>query len=291
MSGLKATKRRIVSAKNTQKVTRAMKLVSSAKYARACNHIANADHYAKSIDSTLFHLVPFLDSQASSLTLTKKRAEKKVLLIVVSSDRGLCGALNTNILKLAQSFTAEKAEEGVHCDLYLWGRKSHTLAHRLGNALDIQQRVLDKPSFSFCKKAFLEFASEFKSGRWDAVYVVYSKFKNAISQESKVKKLLPFDYASILVNAGEKESNPCMEVEPSTPDFLEEILEAKVSDMLFRILLESSASEHAARMTAMENATNNADEVISDLTLEYNRARQAAITKELIEITSGAEAL
>jgi F-type H+-transporting ATPase subunit gamma len=287
MSGLKNTKRRIVSAKNTQKVTRAMKLVSSAKFARAHHNIAKAKFFGESLDKLLFKLSPLFTKSRESLKLTEKRKEKKILLIVVTSDRGLCGALNSNVLKLANSFLEEKAQKGVICELLLWGRKSHILSRKYTKSpASSAQKVIDKPDYFYCKKELSNIFKGFKSEAWDSVYVIFSKFKNVISQQAQVFSFLPFAFP--------EETQPVdlnVIAEPSSVEFLEGVIETKLNDVLFQILLDSAASDHAARMTAMDSATSNADKVITDLTLEYNRARQAAITKELIEITSGAEAL
>lgn len=290
MSGLKNTKRRIVSAKNTQKVTRAMKLVSSAKFARAHHNIAKAKHFAQSIDLLISKLSPLLLKHREELKVIDERKEKKALLIVVTSDRGLCGALNTNVLKLTNNFLDEKNKKNVSTELLLWGKKSHIIGRkRLGKVLESSQKVIDKPDYNYCKKELKKIIEKYKNGEWDKVYVAYSKFKNVISQQAQVVPILPFQWKEKESENQVQDSNVI--VEPAGCEFLEEVIETKLSDVLFQIILDGSASDHAARMTAMDSATNNADKVISDLTLEYNRARQAAITKELIEITSGAEAL
>lgn len=288
MSGLKNTKRRIVSAKNTQKVTRAMKLVSSAKFARAHHAIARAKFFGDSLDRMLAKLAPFFEKFQETLGLTHERKEKKALLIVITSDRGLCGALNSNLLKLCNGFLEEKHQKGVSTELLLWGRKSHVLRKkRVDGILGATQKVIDKPDYLVCKKELQVIFEKFKNREWDRVYVAYSKFQNVISQQPKIASLLPFK--SVVAEKNQLDWN--ILAEPSDSGFLKEVIETKLVDVLFQILLDCSASDHAARMTAMDSATNNADKVISDLTLEYNRARQAAITKELIEITSGAEAL
>ncbi len=288
MSGLKNTKRRIVSAKNTQKVTRAMKLVSSAKFARAHHNVTRAKLFGDSFDKILVNLETFIKKNLETLSLAQERKEKKVLLLVVTSDRGLCGALNSNILKSCYSFLEDKSSKGISVELLLWGRKSHILRKKkVDSVLDATQKVLDKPSYVLCKQELQRIFEKFKNKDWDAVYVAYSQFRNVISQQPKISLFLP--YKPVKVEGFQ--ADPNLILEPMSSDFLEEVIETKLVDVLFRILLDSTASDHAARMSAMDSATSNADKVISDLTLEYNRARQAAITKELIEITSGAEAL
>lgn len=289
MSGLKNTKRRIVSAKNTQKVTRAMKLVSSAKFARAHHNIARAKFFGESLDHIINTLVPHFEKSKESLNLFQQREEKKTLLIVITSDRGLCGALNSNVLKISNAFLEVKSQQGIETDLLLWGKKSHILRRKRPDSVrDSMNKVLDRPEYLFCKTQLFKIFQQFKNKEWDRVYIVYSKFRNVISQQPQIVPFLPFHLEA---HESQKGVDFNVIVEPAEQSFLEELIETKLTDMLFQILLDSSASDHAARMTAMDSATNNADKVIKDLTLEYNRARQAAITKELIEITSGAEAL
>ncbi len=287
MSGLKNTKRRIVSAKNTQKITRAMKLVSSAKFARSHQNISKAKPYGDALDRMLINLAPLMEKHQEELVLMKKRVERKILLIVVTPDRGLCGALNSNILKASHNFLQQKAGEGVVSELFLWGKKAQVFKKRkLSEVLTSTPKVLDKPNYFFCKDEAHKIIADYKNGRWDAVYVAFSKFYNVISQQAKIEPFLPF-----VSNPDKTAMNLNTLVEPMSVDFVEDILEARLADDLYQVLLQGTTSEHAARMSAMDSATNNADKVIKDLTLEYNRARQAAITKELIEITSGAEAL
>lgn len=288
MSGLKNTKRRILSVKNTQKITRAMKLVSSAKFARTFQSLGKAKFFSKALDKILVNLAPSFEQFKDQLPLLERREENKTLVVVISSDRGLCGALNTNLLKFSQNFIDEKTKKKISTELILWGRKSHFLKKRRAESvISTAQKISDKPDYFFCKKEVQGFINGFKEGRWDRVYLVYPEFQNVISQRPNVVELLP-----LAVPAYKAEQvNWNMLVEPPTVQFIEEIMETKLADLLFQMLIEGSASEHAARMAAMDSATTNADKVIKDLTLEYNRARQAAITKELIEITSGAEAL
>jgi len=288
MGGLKNTKRRIVSAKNTQKITRAMKLVSSAKFARANHNITKAKPFGDALDLMLARLAPLMEKFQSELILTQKRPERKILLIVITSDRGLCGALNTNILKACNAFLEEMASKDISTELLLWGKKAHIFKKKKqSEVLAASQKVLEKPDYLHCKRELQKIISDYKQGKWDAVYVAFSKFRNVISQQPKIEPLLP--YLPRVAEGQAVEWN--ILVEPSSVEFIEDVIETKLADTLFQILLNGSASEHAARMSAMDSATNNADKVIKDLTLEYNRARQAAITKELIEITSGAEAL
>lgn len=287
MPSLKDTKRRIVSVKNTQKITRAMKLVSSAKYARANTAVLNARPYSNSFEKLVSRLSK--DSEVSS-PLIEQRDENKILLIAVMPDRGLCGSLNANLLKSCKNFIREKISKKIKVDLVLWGKRSFSLKKDFHlssvEIVEKKEKVLEKISFDVIHKESSEFNKLFRNKQYDRVYCCYSKFRSALVQEPRVDLLLPIEPVP-----DKKSANMGYLLEPQREILVNKLLNRKVAIQLYSILLESSAAEHAARMTAMDNATNNADEVIRKLTLEYNRARQAAITKELIEITSGAEAL
>lgn len=289
MASLKDTKKRIGSVKNTQKITRAMKLVSSAKYARAYSALGRSKEYSDRLDLTIAKLGFLVAKHKEELELFASRSEKKILLVVCASDRGLCGALNSNIIKNSLAFVETCRDRGVEVEFVLWGRKALALERKYASKLaSKQQRVLDRPSFDFAHQQMESMVQGFESKRWDAVYVAYSQFNNVISQSSELVRLLPLEQP---LEAEQSLASDTVIVEPATGGFVKELLVAKLSNRLFRMMLDGAVSEHAARMTAMDNATNNAEKVIKELTLEYNRARQAAITTELIEITSGAEAL
>ena len=284
MANLKDTKRRIGSVKNTQKITRAMKLVSAAKYARANQAAVKARPYGDTFDQMVRRLASSSEGESPLLLV---REEKKVLLIIVSTDRGLCGGLNTFLFKRATQFLDEKRDLGVTADLVLWGRRAGLFGKkRKEKKISSEEKVLERPSFEFAAKAAKGFAGEFEKAGYDRVYVAYSKFVNALTQEATVEQILP---VTLPVDAVVEKREFIFE--PEQKALLESLLSKQIGSRLFRIFLEGAASEHAARMTAMDSATNNADEVIKRLTLQYNRARQAAITTELIEITSGADAL
>lgn len=284
MSNLKDTKRRIGSVKNTQKITRAMKLVSAAKYARANQAATKARPYGDTFDQMVKRLAAATECKSP---LLEQRAEKKALFVVIATDRGLCGSLNTFLFKRCSQFLDEKMAAGVAVDLVLWGRRAGLFGkRRKERKISAEEKVLEKPSFDFAAKAARDFAEQFKSAEYDRVYVGYSRFVNALTQEGTVEQILPVSVAD-----GESRDSRQFLYEPDRDLLLDSLLSRQLGSKLFRIFLDGSASEHAARMTAMDNATNNANEVIKRLTLQYNRARQAAITTELIEITSGAEAL
>lgn len=291
MPSLKDTKRRIGSVKSTQKITRAMKLVSSAKFARANRAILNARPYGEAFANMVDQIVK---GEEASSPLLEKREEKKTLLIVVSSDRGLCGGLNSNLFKDVSRFLDERIKKGVQTDLVLWGKRACMFgSKRSETSLSKQEKVLDKPDYGFVAQHTADYSQQFEAGNYDRVYVAYSHFYNAITQKPTLKQLLPVESREVVKKDASESVGESREFlfEPEKQALVDQILRQQIATDLYGILLNGSASEHAARMTAMDNATNNADDVIRSLTLLYNRARQAAITKELIEITSGADAL
>ncbi|MDD9950552.1 MAG: ATP synthase F1 subunit gamma [Zetaproteobacteria bacterium] len=290
MPSLKDTKRRIASVKNTQKITRAMKLVSSAKYAKANKMIVNASPYLEAFQQTVARVGSVESSKDLQHPLMCVRKEKKVLLILISSDRGLCGGLNSNLFKKAESFLAQQGAAGVDCKLMLWGKRAKLFGQKYApDVVDAQERVLEQDLFVFAKQRSEILMRDFKAEAFDAVYMLYSHFKNALTQTPTEMKVLPIAVPEF----GEEAATVSVDMvtEPSSQALLGYLLERKMVLDMYHALLSAQTSEHAARMTAMDSATQNAEEVIRSLTLMYNRARQAAITKELIEITSGAEAL
>jgi F-type H+-transporting ATPase subunit gamma len=287
MASLKDTKRRIVSVKNTQKITKAMKLVSAAKFARANQAAARARPYGRAFEKLASQVLQEAKTESSLMAV---RPTKKILLVVLATDRGLCGGLNSNILKKANAFIKEKQAERIEVELALWGRRCFALS-RVQNVKTIEkrERVLDKPVFSDAKAATQGFCKKFEDLEYDAVHFIFPKFVNAMTQIPQVEKLLPVVHEDL--KDEDKQTKGVFLFEPSLQDLSESILRDLLAANVYRYLLDGRASEHAARMTAMDNASNNAKDVIKKLTLEYNRARQANITRELIEITSGAQAL
>ena len=285
MMSLKDTKRRINGVKNTQKITRAMKLVSSAKFARAIHAFTLSQPYRASFASVLSRL---LQREELVHPLLAVREEKKNLCIVLTTDRGFCGGLNSNLLKFVSTFLRKGGEQS--CEVELWGKKSKPLEKTgLAKVAGQIEKVLERPSYPFCVSTIQRLSRSYEAGEVDGIYLFYPSFKNAVVQEPAVKRILPFLKEDLPV---QKEAvSTGLLLEPEGEQLFPSMVEKYLAVQLYQILLESSVSEHAARMAAMDNATNNADDVIQKLTLHYNRARQAAITKELIEITSGAEAL
>ena len=289
MASLKDTKRRIMSVKNTQKITRAMKLVASSKYMRAVSNLARARPYSEAFQEVVKEIVG--SSTVENPLLQSKDTERKSLIVVLSTDRGLCGPLNANLFKHVQSFIDSK-RLAVDFSLELWGKKA-SLFGKYSNEKVVSSidKVLEKPSYPFAQEAVRRFFTHFKEGEFDSVYLAYSSFRNALSQPPNIKKILPL--SENISEEGEKEKQTAADMlfEPRVDVMLDSLLFRYGVSLIYRYILEASSAEHSARMTAMDSATNNADKVIKNLTLEYNRARQASITRELIEITSGAEAL
>lgn len=288
MPNLKDIKRRIVSVKNTQKITHAMKLVSAAKFARANHAVLAARPYGDGFEEMVNKVVLAAGDNQSPLTEVRSK-NKRELLVVVSTDRGLCGSLNSALFKVATRFTREKVDAGISLDTMAWGRRATMFCKKVKwNLLSEKEKVTEKPKYEVAVKLAEELVESFLSEKYDAVHIAFVEFKSALSQVPSIKQLLP-----VAAKVAQSDTAPTADIimEPEVSKLVGPVLERLVIAQTFRILLEAAASEHGARMTAMDSATKNAKEVIRKLTLQYNRGRQAAITKELIEITSGAEAL
>lgn len=289
MASLKDIKRRIGTVKNTGKITQAMKLVSAAKFARASHAVSASRPFSKTFSEVVSEVVASGISVEDS-PLLRQSAEKRVLLLLIATDRGLCGSLNSNLFKKVDPFIADKKAQGIEVDIAAWGRRASSYAKSLKDVIVTAnlEKVLDRPVYTDIKKSAKEFIDQFTSGKYDAVYIAYNIFESALAQSPVIDLALPV----IVENEGAQEvqaSNAIME--PAKAELLPTLLEKKVAFQLFQSVLDASASEHGARMSAMDSATRNSKEVEKKLTIQYNRARQAAITKELIEIVSGAEAL
>ncbi|MEM1095291.1 MAG: ATP synthase F1 subunit gamma [Bacteroidota bacterium] len=303
MASLRDIRNRIGGVKNTQQVTRAMKMVAAAKLRRAQENIFQTRPYAYKLNEITTHLRQHLDPTAHPLFQARDEVDN-VLLIIVTADRGLAGAFNTNVIKTAeQTIKAQYADKAENGNLYLVcvGKKGHEYFERRGYQLVGDFRgAFDKVSVSTVQKIGDVAVDGFMEGRWDKVDVVYNEFKNTISQNRIVEPLLPITDELFLTPLMEgtmdeedaaSASNVDYIFEPDPEGILEILVPRFLNYELWRILLESNAAEQGARMVAMDNATTNAQELLRDLKLQYNRARQDAITKELIEITSGADAL
>ena len=279
-------RRRIRSVKNTQQITKAMKMVAAAKLRRAQERMMAARPYAAALREVLASVSTRVDVSQHPL-LQEREREQKVLLVVVTADRGLCGAFNTNVIRAAQNAIAEKGWTEVH--LLPIGRKGYDFFKRRPYPIERPStQVLQALSIDVAREIAKQLIDDFVGEKYDAVYVLYNEFKSIIAQRVRLDRLLPLQRDWDADNANE----PAIEYlyEPSPELILGELLPKHIEFQLYRVLLESAAAEQGARMTAMESATKNASDMISHLTLTYNRIRQASITKEIIEIVSGAAA-
>ncbi len=275
-------RRRIRSTKNTQQITKAMKMVSAAKLRRAQERIFAARPYAAALREVLTSVATRVEDITHPL-LQAHETERNVLLVVVTADRGLCGAFNSNVLRAAMNAIHERGWESI--TVLPIGRKGMDFFKRrpfpIRHSAQLMQALSQEEAHVIAQKLVEDFTTE----KADAVYVVYNEYKSIISQIVRVERLLPIERAW-----DEQASAVDYLYEPGPMEILNELLPKHIEYQLYRTLLESAAAEQGARMTAMEAATKNASDMISHLTLTYNRIRQAAITKEIIEIVSGAAA-
>jgi len=284
MPSLKDLRNRIASVKATQKITKAMQMVAAAKLRRAQERMFAARPYAAGLREVLASISTRVDVTKHPL-LAERDQENKVLLIIVTADRGLCGAFNTNVIRGAQNAIAEKQWQEVQ--LLPIGSKANTFFKRRSTPLRRQgTQLMQALAPETVREIATMLTEDFINGGFDAVYVIYNEFKSIIAQRVTLERLLPLPREFSEVKASEIEYL----YEPGPELILSELLPKHIEFQLYRILLESAAAEQGARMTAMESATKNASEMIDHLTLTYNRIRQASITKEIIEIVSGAAA-
>ncbi len=293
MASLKDIRAQIASTKNTQQITRAMKLVSAAKLRRAQNNITNMRPYALTLRKVIADIA--VTNKISHPLMEQKTEVKKVLLVAISSDRGLSGAFNSNINKFTENYYNENRKKYEKIDFLFIGRKvTDYFAKR--NITPIESILkLDKDiSYELAAKVAHRVLKDYTDGEYDEVRVVYNEFKSAIAQEVVCETILPINMDLSSFNTKDDAQvgfSVDMIFEPGPEAMIEELLKQHFDLQIFRTMSESVASEHGARMTAMENATSNAKAMIDRLTLTYNKLRQEKITTELIEIVSGAEAL
>ncbi len=304
MASLRDIRKRISSVKNTQQVTRAMKMVAAAKLRRAQEGIFQTRPYAYKIGEIISHLKRHVDP-TSHILFNLRDVVDNVLLIIVTADRGLAGAFNANVIKLAeQTIREEYADIHANGQLFLMcvGRKSHEHFSKRGYQLVGDYRgVFNDLTFDFAQDIIKHAIDGYLEDRWDVVKVVYNEFKNTISQNRIVEPILPIPKEQFVTPVMKRDvAHFAKAKEGVAVDYIFErdaesilftLLPRYLNYQFWRVLLESNAAEQGARMVAMDNATSNAEELIRNLKLVYNRARQDAITKELIEITSGADAL
>jgi len=290
MPSLKDLKNRIGSVKSTQKITSAMKMVAAAKLRKAQEQALASRPYTSLMDKVVSKIASKTSGNSSDL-LTGKSDNKTQLIIVFSADRGLCGGFNGSITRAVRAEVKKLEQDGIKVKLLMVGKKSADALNRELGHLFIER--IDgnsaKPNYTDAEILANKIISLFENDEFGMCKVIFNKFVSAITQEVTFKSLIPAD---IQKNEDEvNDSNSIYEFEPSEEEILNDLLPRNLATQLFSSQMESTASELAARMTAMDNATRNAGDMIDNLTLQYNRTRQAVITKELIEIISGAEAL
>ena len=288
MASLRDIRKRIRSVKNTRQITKAMKMVSAAKLRKAQENVVAARPYAQTLDAVMGTLMGRVEPGAVGHPLLQTREVKKVELVVITSDRGLAGGFNSNITRKVLRFIADNP--GLQVTVSTIGRKGGDfLRGRNVSSRKDNPGTWQRLNYTTAATLAQEVADRFLEGKVDAVHLVYNEFVSAISQLPTMAQLLPFEAKAKEAKSGESQVD--YTYEPNAQAVLEKLVPQAVNVRVYRALLECYAAEHAARMTAMENATRNAGDMIGALTLYYNRSRQAQITKELVEIVSGAEAL
>jgi len=290
MANLRDIRDRIASVKNTQQITKAMKMVAAARLKKAQERVVATRPYAASIANVISKLAS--DASDENPYLRTAASPDKVLLIIVSSDRGLCGGFNSNLFRFIEDqIRAEFStqQQNGTLDLVCVGRKSFDFFRKRGYKVKRSHvGFFDKLQFDSTAAVMRTATNEFLAGEYDSVFLAYNEFKSVISQNRMLSQLLPVSVSTV-------ESDINQEIdyifEPSTQAILESIIPLHLNTQMWKAVLESNASEQGARMAAMDNATENANEIMRQLKLKYNQARQAAITTEISEIVSGAEAL
>ena len=295
MPSLKDLRNRINSVKSTQKITAAMKMVAAAKLRRAQEQALAARPYAERMERMLSSLAQAMSAQAGAPRLLAGTGKSDVhLVVVMTSDRGLCGSFNSSIVREARRLIRGLLSEGKQVKILCVGRKGRDQLRRdfgrliAGTMEEVGRRRL---AFADAQGVAARIRTMFEAGEFDVATLVYNRFRSAISQTVTVQQVIPFAPPAAGDTADTGLGRAVYEYEPGEDAILGELLPLNIGVQVYRALLENAASEHGARMTAMDSATRNAGEMIAKLTLNYNRTRQAYITKELIEIISGAEAL
>ncbi|GJL68403.1 MAG: ATP synthase gamma chain [Nitrospirales bacterium] len=289
MANLQALRRKIGSVKNTQKITKAMKMVAASKLRRAQQRILAFRPYGQELRRVLANLSGRVNQSVHPLF--EKRQVKIIQVTVVTSDRGLCGAFNMNVIRKALQMIQKCEETGAKVIVGVVGRKGNEyFRRRHWPLLDPNVNVFDRLTYEHALEVGWAAVEAFTEGAFDEGYIVYNEFKNVVQQQVVVDKIFPIEPLKEF-GAAETPSGGGYLYEPDQEDLLAALLPKYAQGQVFRILLESSAAEQSARMAAMDGATRNAGELIKQLSLKYNRSRQEAITKELMDIVGGAEAL
>lgn len=288
MATLRDIKRKIDAVKKTSQITKAMNMVAAAKLRGAQQNMEKFHPYALKFKEFIGRLAAGVEDASQYSLLTPKPEVKKVEVLLVTADRGLCGSFNTNLVVAAERFIKAKAAEGAHVSLINAGRKARDYFKRRNvDVVNSYVGLLNKVSYDDARRIGTELIEQFEMGGADEVYVIYSHFINIVKQQATVVRLLPITPARQEEGAGSLE----YVFEPSHQVLLTDLLPNYIYVQILECLYQTSVGEHAARMAAMENATNNCKELVRTLTLTYNKARQAGITKELMDIVGGAEAL
>ena len=292
MANLKEVRIRIASVNTTQQITKAMKLVAASKLKRAQDRILQMRPYSEKLNEILSNIMSGMEG-GSSMSFNKKRDVKKVLIVLVTSDKGLCGGFNSNLTKtarrlLTETYAAQKAKGGV--TLLTIGKKGYDFFKKDKelNFITDYNSLMAKLTFETSKEVSELLMKNFSEEKYDVIELVYAKFVNAATQRYMTERFLPVAPAE---GSKEKKTKADYIFEPEKEQLLEELVPKILNTQLFKAILDTNASEHGARMVAMDSATNNANELIRSLKIQYNRERQAAITKEILEIVGGAAAL
>jgi F-type H+-transporting ATPase subunit gamma len=288
MASLKDIKKRIGSVKNTQQITKAMKMVAAAKLRKAQDAAVSARPYAEKLQAVMSNLAQREDGDGHPLL--SQRGIGRALIVLMTADRGLCGGFNANVSKEAERLIRNNEQGFDDIDLMIIGRKGRDfLRSRVGEKITkVHENITSNATYKTAQLIGQEVVNDYSAEKYDAVYVIYNAFKSAIEQVVTVEQVLPIQPKE----AEEVEEDSVDYIyEPDRVEVLSQLLPKMVEVQIFRALLESNASEQGARMSSMDSASRNAAEMIDKLTLQYNRARQAAITKELMEIISGAESI
>ena len=290
MASLDDLKKRIASVKSTQKITKAMKMVAAAKLRKAQESAEKGRPYSEKMNNVILNLSSGISDKVNAPKLLAGTGKDKVhLCVVMTSDRGLCGGFNSNIIKKAKSYFSKILDENKELKIITVGSKGNDQLKRTYG-----DKIIENISFKESKNANYFDADKvgkiiiekFEAGEFDVCTIFYNKFKNVITQIPQAQQIIPLND-----EGNENSSDESYEFEPDEDEILSNLLPKNISTQIFKAMLENSASEQGSRMSAMDNATRNAGEMVDKLTIEYNRSRQAAITKELIEIISGAESL
>ena len=292
MPSLDDLKKRISSVKSTQKITKAMKMVAAAKLRRAQENAEKGRPFSEKMNNIILNLSSSIsDKENASQFLVGTGKDNVHLCVVITADRGLCGGFNTNICRKAKNDFEEILKKGKTLKIFAVGSKGYDQLKRIYGSY-----VIEKLNFKGLKKITYKEAEEvgkkiiklFSENQFDVCKIYYNKFKNVITQIPQAQQIIPIEK---LKKEEEKKSENFYEFEPEENEILDDLLPRNISTQIFKAILENAASEQGSRMTAMDNATRNAGDLVDKLTITYNRSRQASITKELIEIISGAESL